>query len=382
MAVEGLVEAGQETRHTPCGEPASLSLAERGVWHRRGVLERGQHRRSQLVHRDVQSRAQCQADAVRGLWTGLRSGCGPQASHRGADANRPDAVGEPLDLTRREPMQGRQVRPLVRERLERAQVEKQRRAVLAGTAVQRRSDEVADPGCGQDVLRGEEPVVGSKIGAPTQRDRLPQQPHAERPCPTRGNRPGEEHPHVRADAGPGDLERRGHPERPRRLDVGERVEHRRSAVEVSREPVTGVACQQRVEPQVHLAEEVGLHDAIGQPQVGAKGALSPAALDRRGPARLSRSGVLPAGGVHISARGEQRAEEPHLVPASRRGCDRTRVVEKQPGLGWARRSRLLGCQLQQPVQPRVLRTQPDQLRLERFGLGHGHHPITGQAETR
>ena len=114
-------------------------------------------------------------------------------------------------------MERRKISPLVGEGLQRSQIEKQRRALFAGAALQRSRDEVADAGRGQDVLRGKQPVVGSQVGAPAQGDRFPQQPGAESPGSGGGHRSGEEHPDVGTDAGSGDLQRRRHPTAPAAL---------------------------------------------------------------------------------------------------------------------------------------------------------------------
>ena len=132
--VERLVEAVQEPRHTPRRHPPPLSVVERGVRHGSGVLERGQHRRGERGSVDADSRAQDGLDGCARPRSDLRRGLFAQPAHRRPDSHRPDPGGEPSDLTRREPMQAGQVRPLVVERLKGPQVEEDRRAVLAGAA--------------------------------------------------------------------------------------------------------------------------------------------------------------------------------------------------------------------------------------------------------
>ena len=180
----------------------------------------------------------------------------------------------------------------------------------------------------------------------------------------RRHRAAEEDPHMRPDPRPGHLQRRRHTDRPGRFQVGQRVEHRRRAVEVRGEPAARVPIQQRIEPDVNLAREMRGDNVIGQSQIGPVRALPPATGDGRRPPRSSRACVLPSGCVHIPPGREQRTKEPDLVPRWRRRRDRARPLEEQPRLGRLRGTRLLRRHLQQPEQPHILRPQASQLPLK------------------
>ena len=98
--------------------------------------------------------------------------------------------------------------------------------------------------------------------------------------------------------------------------------------------MTSVACEQRIQAEMQVAEEMGFHDAIGQPQVGPPRSLAPSTLDGRRPARPLGPDALPSGGVDVAARRKHRLEEGHLVRPARGGCrDGARPIKEQTGLG-------------------------------------------------
>ena len=138
--------AVQEPRDPPGGEPAPLPVVERGIRHRRGVLQRGQHRRSQVGHRRCRRPApRRRAHQRRGLWPGARRGRGvsrstaaptrtgptraaSRSTSRGDSRCRLDRYAHWSSSGSRVPRSRKTVAPSLRE-----------------PPLQRRGDEVADP---------------------------------------------------------------------------------------------------------------------------------------------------------------------------------------------------------------------------------------------
>jgi len=213
------------------------------------------------------------------------------------------------------PRHARQVRPLILVRFHRRQVEEDRCAGAAAAAVQRRGDQVADATGRQDVLRREQPVVARQVHPAPQTDRLADQAAPQPTGDLSLDRSGEEAPDVRTDPGTRHLQRHRNRHRPRRLDIGQGIEHRRRAIEIGCQPMAAVSGEQRVEPDVHTAGQVRCQHLGGQRQVVVIGwphTLGPAAAHRRRPPRPVGPAALPPGGVHVSAAGEQGTEERDL----------------------------------------------------------------------
>jgi len=148
--------------------------------------------------------------------------------------------------------------PVRRARLRRSglQVQEHSGAVVAGGLEQRGGDQVPDPARGEQVLGREQPVIAGQVHPAAQCHRLAQQPGAQAAGQLGRDWGGEEHPRVRADAGPGDLQGDGDLQGTAGLDVHEGVEHRLQAVEVSRQPPAPVAVQERIQADVGLALQV------------------------------------------------------------------------------------------------------------------------------
>ena len=119
----------------------------------------------------------------------------------------------------------------------------------------------------QEAPSGRTPVIAGQGHPAAQRHRLAQQPGAESAGRLGRDRGGEEHPRVRAHAGPGDLQGDGDLQGAAGLDVHERVEHRLRAVEVGGEPPAPVAVQQRVQADMNRALQVRGQHGRGQQQV-------------------------------------------------------------------------------------------------------------------
>lgn len=111
---------------------------------------------------------------------------------------------------------------------------------------------------------------------------------------------------------------------------------------------------------MHIADQVRPQHVLAQRQIVAvlvADTLTPPTVHRRQPTRFASTRVLPSRGVDIGARGKQSSEEVDLHLRGRSPVNRTGVRFEEAGLHRAGRSRLFRCQLQQPQQPRVLRTQ-------------------------
>jgi hypothetical protein len=100
---------------------------------------------------------------------------------------------------------------LILVRLEGGQVEEECRSVPPGPAVQRRGDQISHSAGRQHILGREQPVVAGQVHLPAQRHRLAQQAGAQAARYLCWDWAGEEHPGMRADPGPGDLQRRRDP---------------------------------------------------------------------------------------------------------------------------------------------------------------------------
>ncbi len=204
------------------------------------------------------------------------------------------------------------------------------RALLPRAPLQRRGDQIADAARrGERVLGGEQPVVAGQIHTAAQRNGLPQQPDPSVRAVAAGTAPLKNIT-MRPDPRPRHLQRRRHADRPSRLQIRQRIEHGRRAVEVRSQPTAHVPLEKRIEPDVHLAREMRCNNVIGQGQIGPVRTLPPAANDRRRPPRPAQACVLPPSRVHIPPGREQRTEESDLVPRRRRRRDRTRPLEKKP----------------------------------------------------
>ena len=230
--VEGEVVAADEPRGVPGGLAQPLQFVELRVGHGGGVLERRQRGRGELRGVDAQPGAEFRVHhrRQRRLDPG---GVGP--AHRGdvgADGGPFRPAGDPFRVAGAEPVQRRQERPLVLVRLQRA-----RSRNVVSPSLRRRP-------CSGAAIRLPKPPSGrtSWFGNSRSYERRSIEPRStiascSSAVPTaarrrRRDRVGEEDPHVRAASGLGDLQRRRDRAGPGRLDVGQRVEHRRRAVEV------------------------------------------------------------------------------------------------------------------------------------------------------
>ena len=313
MVVERLVVGGDDPRDVPGRLASALAVVELRVVRRRRVLQgRIQRRGSAREPGSAPCRQGSDARSVpdsAGSWSTARAAArstrAPTVGSRSAEASLVTCFG------------------VSRSKVERyshwssngSSVARSRKTVvpsLAGLALQRGRDQVAGPLTGQHVLGGEQPVVAAQVHPATDRDRLA---HQRRPELARGrcrHGIGEEDPHVRADPGAGHLQRGGRSDGSRRLQVGERVQHGGLSVEVRGEPAGLVAGEHRIQADVDVAGQMrGQH--LGRQRqvsyVGGSSSLAPPALDRGHPARLTGAGVLPAHGVDVASRAEQRGIE-------------------------------------------------------------------------
>ena len=265
------------------------------------------------------------------------------------------------------------------------QVQENRGAVVPRGLEQRCRDQVPDPAGGQQVLGREQPVVAGQGHPAAQRHRLAEQPGAQAAGRLGRDRGREEHPGMRPDAGPGDLQGHRDLQGAAGLDVHQGVEHRLWPVEVSGQPPALVAVEQRVQPDVDLALQVRGQHGRRQRQVApvlVPDSLLPAAAHRRDPPGFPGPLVVIPDRVHVSPRGEQRAEERHLRLLRRTVMHHSRRCLEEGGLPRYRRGGLLRGQPQQLEQPGVLCPQPGQLSLNRHRiLSHRKH-ATGARQGR
>jgi hypothetical protein len=154
------------------------------------------------------------------------------------------------------------------------------------------------------------------------------------------------------------------------LGVGERVEHRRLAVEVRNEQATRVPGHERVEPGVDIPGQVGSKDLLGQWQIRSRPrSLAPAPCHGRNPALRPRPGVVPPDRVHVVAAGEQRPEQRQLLLDGGAGIHWTGGVGEQRQPCGNLREQRAARHPRQPDQPRVLPLQPAGLRPQHRQLG-------------
>ncbi|MEV0129021.1 hypothetical protein AB0H83_11255 [Dactylosporangium sp. NPDC050688] len=235
--VEGEVVPADEPRRVPGGFAQALEFVELRVGHGCRVLERRQRRRRQLGRVDAQPGAELRVQDCGQRRMNLRGVGSAQRGDVGADDRLFRAPGDPGRVARAEPVEGRQVRPLILVRLQRRQVQERRQPVPAAPALQRRGDQIPEAALWQHVLVREQPVVGAQVHRAAQHHGLVDQRGADEAGDGGGDRLGEEHPHVRAAPGLGDLERCRYPAGAGRLGVRECVEHRGRTVEVRHQEV-------------------------------------------------------------------------------------------------------------------------------------------------
>ncbi len=184
---------------------------------------------------------------------------------------------------------------------------------------------------------------------------------------------GEEHPRVCADPGPGHLQRGRHRPGASGLQIRQGIEHRRRPVEVGCQPLTPVAVQQRIQPDMRLAGQMSAQHLCREGQVIpvlVPGTLAPPAAHRRQPPCLTGSGVLPPRGIDVGSGAEKRREERDLRVRRRLAVDRAWSSVEDAGLcrtGWRR---LLRSQLQQAQQTCVLRPKLGGQRTQARHLRH------------
>jgi hypothetical protein len=145
---------------------------------------------------------------------------------------------------------------LVIVRLERREIEKERRSMPSTPTLKRSGDQVAQTADLQHILGREEPVVAGQAHSTADRDRLAQQPGANLPGKGRWQWRGEEQPGMRPEARARCLQRDRRPSGAGGLHVRQRIEHRRRAVEIGGQPPATVAIEQRVQADLLLAGQV------------------------------------------------------------------------------------------------------------------------------
>ena len=224
----------------------------------------------------------------------------------------------------------RQVPPLVGMGLK-AVVQEYAVARLARTVLQRQGDEIAEPAGRHGVLTGKQPVVGLEPDVRVVFHRLGEQPGAKSARRRRGNRIGEEDPHVDSPAGPRPLQRG-------RNSVGltggkkdGRVPAPRVLVEVDGQEPAGLVAQQRIDAHGEVlavrvpAAEMSADDFISHRYEGAVRtlpALDPRLVaDARRPfvgtrgcvTRPAAARVGPSPREYVVAAAEERSEQRDLL---------------------------------------------------------------------
>lgn len=257
LVVQRLVVGGDDARDVPGRLASPLTVIELGVVRRRRVLQRGVERRGQFRARDPHGPIKRHMDDRRGVRLGPGRPCGSSPIDSRPDSGLSERGGKFGDLLGSQPLQGREIGPLVLERLQRREIEEHGRAVgLARLAVERGRDQVAGTVPEQQVLGREEPVVAAQVHPAADRDGLPDQRGPELSCRRSGDGVGEEQPYVRTDARARHLQRRRCTHGPGGLQIGERVEHGRLPVEVSREPARQIAGEHGIEADADVPGQV------------------------------------------------------------------------------------------------------------------------------
>ena len=228
------------------------------------MLQRRVQRRGELLARNPDPAVKSQVHDRRRAWLGAGRSCSMKAFDSWAHGWFAQLRCEFGDVSWGESSQGGQVVPLVLVGFECCEVEEDRRALLAAIAVQRCGDEVPDPVRREHVLGREQPVIATQFHATPDCDRLAHQSGPELAGRRRRNGFGEEDPHVRTDTGPRDLQRRRCADGSRRLEIGQRIQHRGLAIEVRRQPAGPVPWQHRVQPDVVGAGQMHREHLKGQ----------------------------------------------------------------------------------------------------------------------
>jgi len=171
----GADEAGS----VPGGEPHALLLVELRVRDRRQVLQPGDYRRRQPRPFDRQLGTQPGPDH-RGRRRAAGFGQVRQRQRR-SGVDRSERLGQRLHGIGCHAGNRRQERPLVGPRLHRRGIEEQGCARRRAAAVERKGDQVPEPGLGHEVLGREEPVVARQVQLRPCRHRMAQQRRPHRP---------------------------------------------------------------------------------------------------------------------------------------------------------------------------------------------------------
>jgi hypothetical protein len=171
--------------------------------------------------------------------------------------------------------------------------------------------------------------------------RLAQQGEPQRPGIEGRDRLGEEHPHMCAIAGAGDLDRRWDPQIASRLGIGLGVQPPLVAVEVAGQQPTGVIGQDRIQPRGDLAGQVVVQDRVGQRPVPPRGVGLLPGLPRL-PVHLRRPALpavvlLPPSRVDVLPAGEQRPIQRHPLRSNPITVRRGRSSSRCPCHGGHRR---------------------------------------------
>ena len=274
--------------------------------------------------------------------------------HRRADDEIAVRSEQLLESSGCQPRDRAEKRPLVRPRLERLRIEEDACARGSAASLQRQRDQVAESFLRQEVLVGEEPVVARQVDLGPPGHRVAQQQCAEPPRRAGSDRRREEDPDVAAITGAAAFQRSRHPVRTACLEQRERVELPRPSVEVAGEKPTGVVFEQRIDPDRLLPAQMMLDCLVSERQIRPRPALRPSIGGRRNVTALSRSGALPAQGVHGLAASKEPADQRDLLG---RGSTRIELKTRCRLATFAStddRLRAL-CERDQSTQPLVLR---------------------------
>lgn len=209
---------------------------------------------------------------------------------------------------------GREELPLVFDWLERGGVQEHGCAVLPAPSLQRKRNEVPEGAFRHEILRREQAIVRGEINLGPQMHCVAEHTRTDLAGGRSRHTVGKEHPHVRAVARTGSFQHGRDLMVSANLDVGERVERPRGAVEIACQQPARVARQQWVQADRLFTREVCLDHLGGQRKVLPIGSASvrDAAFHCRGPSGTTRR-VLPPHRIHVRAPDEQRLEQRHLV---------------------------------------------------------------------
>ena len=250
-----------------------------------------------------------------------------------------------LDVVRGHPRNGCEKPPLVGIRPQ-VSIHEYAEPLFARLLLQWQGDQIAEAALRAVILIRKQPVVGREFQLPCARAGMADDGRTQTTRIPRRYRIGEKHPGVRALAGAGNLQRRGHTQFGAGQDEGLGILAPIGLVEIDRQEMAGVALQQRIDADCVLTGQMVVDHRIGQWQQHALGAI--ATLDARlltdaraplvgagrGVARLAAGLAFPADRIHIGAAAKQLAEQRHLLvggqPRDLRNRRRLRLRRQAP----------------------------------------------------